>query len=104
MPGHLLETCFAGALATVSSWPPRAAPVRSRRFPDIGAAVLTGLLTDVDTLNQPVEQASNPQPTRDDEAIGGGVFLPQAAVVEVPLEEGLPWSPGGGWGAGQRAP
>ena len=38
--------------------------------------VLTGLLTDVDTLNQPVEQAPNPQPTRDDAAIGGGVFLP----------------------------
>lgn len=88
MPGHLLETWFANALRDGFEL---AATGSARPFPDIGAAVLTGLLTDVDILNQPVEHASNPQPTRDDWAIGGGVFLPQAAVVEVPLEEGLPW-------------
>ena len=53
--------------------------------------MLTVLLIDVDTLNQSVEQASNPQPARDDDAVGGGGFLPQAAVVEAPLEEGLRW-------------
>jgi 2-haloacid dehalogenase len=52
-PSHLLETWFAGTLRDGFAL---AAAGRSRAFPDVGAAVLRGLLSGLD-VNCPLEQA-----------------------------------------------
>ncbi len=53
-PGHLLETWFAGTLRDGFAL---AASGASRPFAAVGAAVLTGLLSHVDGLTAPVEDA-----------------------------------------------
>jgi 2-haloacid dehalogenase len=53
-PGHLLDTWFAGTLRDGFAL---AATGSSRPFPDVGAAVLTGLLSHVDTLAVPLADA-----------------------------------------------
>lgn len=52
-PGHLLETWFASTLRDGFAL---AAAQQSRRFPDVGAAVLRGLLSGVE-LTRPVDEA-----------------------------------------------
>lgn len=53
-PAHLLDTWFAGVLRDGFAL---AASGSARPFPEVGAAVLTGLLNHVDGLTEPVEQA-----------------------------------------------
>lgn len=53
-PGHLLETWFAGTLRDGFAL---AAAGSARTFPEVGAAVLTGLLSHLDTVTVPVDQA-----------------------------------------------
>lgn len=53
-PGHLLDTWFAGVLRDGFAL---GASGSARHFPEVGAAVLTGLLSHVDGLTQPVDHA-----------------------------------------------
>ena len=53
-PGSLLDTWFAGTLRDGFAL---AASGTARPFPEVGAAVLTGLLSSVDSLTLPVEEA-----------------------------------------------
>jgi len=53
-PEHLLDTWFAGTLRDGSAL---AATGSARPFPEVGAAVLTGLLSHVDGLTMPVKVA-----------------------------------------------
>lgn len=53
-PGHLFETWFAGTLRDGFAL---AAAGAARTFPEVGAAVLTGLLSHVDALTVPVDEA-----------------------------------------------
>ena len=53
-PAHLLDTWFAGVLRDGFAL---AASGTARTFPEVGAAVLTGLLSQVDELSLPVPDA-----------------------------------------------
>ncbi len=53
-PAHLLDVWFAGVLRDGFAL---AASGSARTFPEIGAAVLTGLLSHVDGLDRPVPEA-----------------------------------------------
>lgn len=53
-PGHLLETWFAGTLRDGFAL---SASGTARPFGEVGAAVLTGLLTHVEGLTAPIDQA-----------------------------------------------
>ncbi|MDQ3612164.1 MAG: haloacid dehalogenase type II [Actinomycetota bacterium] len=74
-PAHLLDTWFAGTLRDGFAL---AASGASRPFSDVGAAVLTGLLSHVDGLTVPV-----------DEAVGGVLDGIKALDVHADVPDGL---------------
>lgn len=74
-PAHLLDTWFAGTLRDGFAL---AVSGTSRRFPEVGAAVLTGLLRHVDSLTVPV-----------DAAVGGVLDGISALDVHADVPDGL---------------